>query len=187
MHNLRSVHESFSAKYLSSSLESILTLYSSNWIRDSFTFADIIKTSNLDPFSVFLCSFDISSLFTNVPAAETIQICAEALFSSKLFPAPFPWQIFVELMEMSTSSAEFSFNDIMHRQIDVVAIGSPLELALANIFVGYYEAELFQNTSKPEMYYRYMEDTVVVFTNEDEYDHFSDSLNSLHPSLHFTF
>ena len=65
------------AKYLSSLLEPVLTLYSSNCIRDSFTFADIIKTSNLDPFSVFLCSFNISSLFTNVPLAETIQICAD--------------------------------------------------------------------------------------------------------------
>ena len=57
------------AKYLSSILEPVLTLYSSNCIRDSFTFNDIIKTSNLDPSSVFLCSFDISSLFTYVPLA----------------------------------------------------------------------------------------------------------------------
>ena len=69
------------AKYLSSLLEPVLTLYSSNCIRDSFTFADIIKTSNLDPSSIFLCSFDISRLFTNVPLAETIQICADALYS----------------------------------------------------------------------------------------------------------
>ena len=44
----------------------------------------------------------------------------------------------VELMEMATSSAEFSFNDIIHRQIDGVAMGSHLGPALANIFVGYY-------------------------------------------------
>ena len=84
---------------------------------------------------------------------------------------------------MVTSSVEFSFNDIMHRQIDGVAMGSPL----ANIFVGYYESKLFQTTSKPEMYYRYMNDTFVVFSNEDECDLFLDSLNSLHPSLRFTF
>ena len=155
----------------------------SNCIRDSFTFADIIKTSNLDPSSIFLCSFDISSLFTNVPLAETIQICADALYSSEHPPAPFPRQIFVELMEMATSSVEFSFNDIMHRQINGATVGSPL----ANIFVGYYESKLFQTTTKPEMYYRYMDDTFVVFSDKDECDLFSDSLNSLHPSLCFTF
>ena len=65
-------------------------------------------------------------------------------------------------------------------------MGSPLEPALANIFVGYYESKLFQTTSKPEMYYRYMDDTFVVFSNEVECNLFLDSLNSLHPSLRFT-
>ena len=171
------------AKYLSPLLKPVLTLYSSNCIRDSFTFADNIKTSNLDASFVFLCSFNISSLFTNVPLAETIQICADALYSSEHPPASFPRQIFVELMEMATSSVEFSFNDIMHRQIDGVAMRSPLGPSLANIFVGYYESKLFQTTSKPEMYYRYMDDTFVVFSNEDE----CDSLNSLHPPFRFTF
>ena len=90
-------------------------------------------------------------------------------------------------MEMATSSVAFSFNDIMHLQIDRVAMGSPLGPALANIFVGYYESKLFQTTSKPEMYYRCMDDTFVAFSNEDECDLFLDSLNSLHPSLRFTF
>ena len=66
-------------------------------------------------------------------------------------------------------------------------MGSPLGPALANIFVGYYESKLFQTTSKPEMYYRYMDDTFVVFSNEDECNLFLDSLNSLYPSLRFTF
>ena len=90
-------------------------------------------------------------------------------------------------MKMATSSAEFSFDDIMHRQIDEVAMESPLGPALANIFVCNDESKLFQTTSKPEMYYRYMDDTFVVFSNEDECDQLLHSLNSLYPSLRFTF
>ena len=37
------------------------------------------------------------------------------------------------------------------------------------------------------MYYRYVDDTFVVFSNEDECDLVLDSLNSLHPCLRFTF
>ena len=100
------------AKYLSSLLEPVLTLYSSNCMRDSFTFADIIKTSNLDPSSVFLCSFDISSLFANVPLAETIQICADALYSSEHPPVLFHgkslsnlwrWQLLLLSLALMTS------------------------------------------------------------------------------------
>ena len=85
-------------KYLSTLLESVFTLYSSNCIRDSFTFADVITTSNLDPSSSFsaLSTFRVY-LLMNVPLAETIQNCA--LYSSEHPPAPFPRQIFVELTE----------------------------------------------------------------------------------------
>jgi len=37
------------------------------------------------------------------------------------------------------------------------------------------------------MYYRYMDDTFIVFDNERECDLFLEQLNSLHPSLQFTF
>jgi len=65
------------AKWLSSILQPVLTSYSIHYIQDSFTFAEKIKRSTLTPSSLFLCSF--ASLFTNVPLAETIQICADAL------------------------------------------------------------------------------------------------------------
>ena len=86
-------------------------------------------------------------------------------------------------MQTATSSVEFSFNNIMHRQIDGVAMGSPL----ANIFVGYHEALLFKRVNKPLMYYRYVDDTFAVFNAEDKCNEFFSHLNSLHPSLRFTF
>jgi len=68
------------AKWLSSILQPMLNSYSTHCIQDSFTFVEKIKSSTLKPSSIFLCSFDIASLFTNVPLAETIQICADALY-----------------------------------------------------------------------------------------------------------
>ena len=59
---------------------------------------------------------------------------------------------------MAITSVEFSFNDIMSRMMDGVAMDSPLGPALANIFVGFYETKLFQTIPKPAMYYRYMDD-----------------------------
>ena len=154
--------------------------------KEFFTFADKVKTFNFPP-SVFLCSYDVCSLFTNVPLAETIEICANALYDSELTPPPFPRAVFVELMQTANSSVEFSFNNIMHLQIDGVAMGSPLGPSLANIFVGYYEALLFKRVNKPLMYYRYVDDTFTVFNDEDECNEFFSHLDSLHPSLRFTF
>ena len=85
----------------------------------------------------------ISSLFTNVPLNETIKICADALYQGELNSPPFPEEVFIELMETATRSIEFSFNNEMYQQKDGVALGSPLGLALANIFVGFHEECLF--------------------------------------------
>jgi len=67
---------------------------------------------------------------------------------------------------MATRSVEFSFNDVIYQQTDGIAMGSPLGLALTNIFVSYYESKLFESFPKPLMYYRYMDDIFVVFDNE---------------------
>ena len=159
------------AQWLTSVIDSVLSLNFTHCISNSFTFADKVKTFNF-PQSVFLCSYDVCSLFTNVPLAETIEICADALYNGELTPLPFPRAVFVELMQTANSSVELSFNNIMHRQIDGVAMDSPLGPSLANSFVGYYEALLFKRVNKPFMYYRYVDDTFTVFNDEDECNEF---------------
>ena len=161
--------------------------FSTHCIRDSFTFADAIQNSK-DANNLFMCSFDISSLFTNVPLKETINICADALYCDHSDAQPLISKaVFIELMKSATSGVEFSFNDIMYKQTDGVVVGSPLGPALANIFVGYYEEKLFSQKSKPSTYFRYVDDTFAMFCNEEESDNFFKQLNCLHPSLKFTF
>ena len=142
--------------------------------------------------SVFFDAFEdlkrcIRSLFTNVPLAETIQICADSLYGGELIPPDYPKEIFVELMNTATKLVEFCFNNNMYKQIDSVAMGSPLSVALANIFVGYHESKLFESTTKPFLYHRYVDDTLAIFRSEDECTSFLDALNSMHSALKFTF
>ena len=174
------------AKWLAEILVPVLKLYSSHCVKDSFTFANFIQNCNLEPANSFLCSFDISSLFTNVPLDETIEICANALYRGHLDCPPFPEDTFRELMLIATRGVEFSFNNQMYKQLDGVAMGSPLGPALANIFVGFHESRLFDNTAKPGVYFRYVDDSFVIFGSELDCDHFQEKLNLLHPALKFT-
>ena len=89
-------------------------------------------------------------------------------------------------MKTATTSVKLSFNNIMYRQIDGVAMGSLLGPAMTNIFVGYYESKLFNEISKPTVYYRYVDDTFSLFHKETEFQNFLNCLNSLHPYLKFT-
>ena len=100
---------------------------------------------------------------------------------------PIPQAVFIELMESATSSAEFNFNDTMYKQTHGVAIGSPLGPALVDIFVGYHEYKLFSCVQKRTVYFRYVDDTFVIFKQESDVDDFLITLNRLHPALKFTF
>ena len=58
-------------------------------------------------------------------------------------------------MLIPTRGVEFSFNNQMYKQLDGVAMGSPVSPALANIFVGFHESRLFDNTVQPGVYLRF--------------------------------
>ena len=161
-------------------LHPVLEQFSTNRIKDSFTFAPTMQDLRLERKQVRLYSFYISSLFANVPFKKTIAICAETLYKDPSFTLPILQAVFMELMESASSSVEFSFNYTMHKQTDGVAMGSPLGLALTNIFVGNYESKLFSRVQKPTIHFRYVDDTFAIFKQEGDVDDFLVTLNRLH-------
>ena len=53
-------------------------------MKDSFSFgADLQEFGHISD-NVFMCSFNVVSLFTNVPMDEAIQICLDTLYRSDI-------------------------------------------------------------------------------------------------------
>ena len=75
-------------------------------------------------------------------------------------------------MLIATRGVEFSFNNQMYKQLYGVAMGSHLGPVLANIFVGFHESRLFDTTVKPDVYFRFVDDTFAIFGSEPGCDHF---------------
>ena len=166
-------------------LQPLLKWFLTHCISDSFTFPKTMQNFDIDP-NVFMCSFDVSSLFINVHLDESNEICSHAVYDQSDYQSVIPKDVFVELMKSAISSFEFSFKNPMYKQTDGVARGSPLGLSLANIFVIYYEEKLFSQTQKPPTYFRYVDDTFSIFDHEAEADELLTKLNCLYPSLKFT-
>ena len=111
-----SAHHELS-KWLASLLQPVLDRYTIHCSSYSLTFADYIR--KLDgQIDSFMCSFDVSSLFANVPLNETIMICADALYNNPDSQPCIPKKVFAELLHSATSTVEFSFDNTIYRQID---------------------------------------------------------------------
>ena len=81
-----------------------------------------------------MASFDIQSLFTNIPLDETINICADLVFHKKKKVKGMLKRHFKQLFTLSVKSSCFLLNDVYYKQVDGVAMGSPLGPTLANLF-----------------------------------------------------
>ena len=175
------------SKFLVSKLTSLTT--NEYTLKNSYEFSEYIKTLR-NANRLTMCSFDVESLFTNIPLNETIDIIIYQLYPNpdSLYDG-FNKNQFKRLLQLATQTSNFIFNDTLYEQIDGVAMGSPCGPTLANAFLCYHEKiwlnECPENI-KPISYKRYVDDTFLIFRDPSHVDQFLDYLNNKHPNIKFT-
>lgn len=137
-----------------------------------------------------MVSYDIVSLYTNIPTVEAIDFILRKLFPNEdsTFNG-FTKEIFKNLLELVLLNNYFLFNDLIYQQIDGLGMGSPLAQIIANIFLLYLEEKFLKECPKefaPTKYYRYVDDTFVTFTKLEYATEFLNYINNVHPSIKFT-
>ena len=82
----------------------------------------------------------------------------------------------------------FMYNDKLYKQVDGVAMGSPLGPTIANFFLAHLETVLLKNKSKssPALYLRYVDDIFAIFEDEEDCSEFLNLLNEQHSNNAFT-
>ena len=158
-------------------------------LKSTSEFIDKLQDHRLNG-SEHLVSFDVTSLFTNVPLHETIDIILKRVYGhDSVLQPPFEKDIFKKML-LKCSSGLFLYNDVWYEQTDGVAMGSPLGPSFANMFMADLEQKHFEDMVKPSffptVYYRYVDDTFCLFNTEDDATQFLELVNSLHPNLNFT-
>ena len=135
----------------------------------------------------FLVSYDLTSLFTNIPLQETIDIRTNLIFNHNPNLNVTKKEL-KKLFLFATLQTHFIFNSKFCNQIDAAAMGSPLAPVLANIFMGFHESKWLNeyNLNKPKFYLRYVDDILVAFDNEQDSLHFLIFLNNRQPNVKFT-
>ena len=154
--------------------------------KDTFSFVNGIKTAEINT-DKFLISYDVQSLFTNIPLNETIDIAVEVLLRNEP-DLEISNRDLKKLFQFATSGTHFLFNGEYFDQVDGVAMGSPLAPILANLFLGYHEGKWIEEYPgvKPLFYTRYVDDIFAAFNNANDAFLFLTYLNTKHPNIKFT-
>ena len=154
-------------------------------VKDYLTFAK--EVINFDH-NLFMASLDVESLFTNIPIDETIKNAVDDLFSSNMYRGKLSKSEFYYLLKLATSESSFIFDNILYKQIDGDAMGSPLGPTLANAFLCHYGKLWLDNCPpelKPVVYRRYVDYMFV--KPKDHLLLFAKYMNTRHKNLKFTF
>jgi hypothetical protein len=156
-------------------------------IKNSFEFSKFICSQNINK---TLVSYDVESLFTNIPLKETIDIILNKLFPSQgHIYCNFNRSQFKSLLELAVLDTHFLFNKQLFKQSEGMAMGSPLGPTFANIFMNFLESEFLERAPqniKPSFYNRYVDDILCGFDKLEHTELFLTYINSVHPNIKFS-
>ena len=171
------------SKYLASLLSPLLGSISHSHLINSDDFVSKVRGINLK--DKILVSFDVDSLFTNVPVEETLSFLRNHLQTNPL-NLPFSIDIFLELIDLCAKKCLFYCNNRYYNQIRGFPMGSCLSPILSNLFMEYFERDLLPSVVDFELvWYRYVDDVFAVIPNTVDVDNFLSKLNCLVPSIKF--
>ena len=121
-----------------------------------------------------LLSYNVSSLFTNVPVDETFEILVQKAFHEEWFNNKYNLVLkesdLHALLNIAVKNQLLQLDGKLYEQIDGVAMESPL----------------VNNMVMPSFYHRFVDDTITSQRNLATAEDFLDTLNNCHESLNFT-
>ena len=133
----------------------------------------------------YLGSLDIKSLYTNIPVGRCIERLHNHLRKSN---STLPISKLNKICNLCTSHCYFQYNNIFYKQKFGLPMGSLLSRVLACIYLEFLESGPFKyiipNTAR---YFRYIDDFLLIYSQDLDLHSITDSLNNVEPSIKFTY
>ncbi|XP_047990120.1 uncharacterized protein LOC125229344 [Leguminivora glycinivorella] len=152
-----------------------------SYVKDSRHFIEIVQDIRIEPDEVMV-SFDVESLFTNVPVTDSIEVVRNMMQENGI-PSEY-----VKLLEHCLTTNYFLFRGQYYIQAEGVAMGSPVAPVVANIWMEHFEHKALAAPPVPvKIWKRYVDDVFCVIKgSKEEAVLLLRHLNSVHRSMSFT-
>lgn len=174
------------SKHLCNILSPIVGLSVCN-VKDSFQFAEFIKSTSCRPNDVMI-SCDVKSLFTTVPVSLALSVVQDrlSLDDDLCNRTRLSVSDIMSLLEFCLLATDFKVNDEYFHQSFGCPMGSPVSVVLANIVMEDVERRIIANSDFDILHWRrYVDDTWVVLPSENV-SGFVSYINTIESSISFT-
>ena len=173
------------AKVLAKPLSKALGTLSGAHLRNSAELIEHLKS--IDMSNKELASFDVKSLFTNVPVEGALKAINEVINMIDERSLPLPKTQYLDLISLCMSFNAFSFNGKEYAQLNGLAMGSPLSPVAACFYMERMEDEKFIDIMGTGCtWLRYVDDVLVVVPKDVCLDEKLLRLNEVNPKIQFT-
>ena len=152
-----------------------------SYIKDITDFINFIENTQIP--DVILATLDVSSLHTNIPQEEGIDIVCHYYDDHYEQKLPIPTSDLRELMQLIIEENSFKFNDQHLVQTHGIAMGTKMAVAFSIIFVADLEKGLLAaSLLKPFFWKRFIDDIFSLWNIPmEEVSIFVNFANSFHP------
>ena len=134
-----------------------------------------------------LVSFDVKSLFTNVPTEEAIGAARRTMEGMEEDQLPLPREDYLALIRLCLEFGPFEFYGQEYEQIQGLAMGSPLSAVLAQLFMETLEADSFRHiVGRNAVWLRYVDEVLAVVPTRTDLQDLCRRLNTVHTTIQFT-
>ena len=156
-------------------------------VKNSAHFVERLKDAPIS--TSLMVSFDVVNLFGMIPVDEALVIIREKLENDEDLEerSAIPVNSLMELVTFCLKTAYFQLENQTYQQVDGVAMGSALSPIVSNIYMEHFE-ELALNTAqlKPDLWLRYVDDTFILWSHNENVEALLTHMNSIRPSIQFT-
>jgi len=151
-------------------------------VKDTLTFLSLRQSRSSS--EKIMTSFDVTGLFANVPVDFTINLILDSVFrrsdefnglNRRPIKKLLEWVVIVK-------TTPLPFNGRFYRQVDGIAMGSPIAPLMADVCLNHVIDQALVVTPpecRPDLLCRYVDDLFLLFPNEDSLNRFFTNINSV--------
>ena len=135
-----------------------------------------------------LSSYDVSALFTSVPVDPALNIIKDLLEKDHTLKVRIVMEVsdIILLLEFCLKNTYFSFQDHFYEQVECAAMGSPVSLIVANLYMEYLEQKALSTAPNPPRFqHRFVDDTFVIHMEANKQG-FLQHINSVDPVIFYS-